>query len=83
MKCNAKLMLKVAAGLAVVLALLYVAVPGTQAMIAASAPFLLLLLCPLSMMIMVLAMNGNDGDRSKACEHGGSSPKGPRISSDA
>ena len=76
MKCNAKLMLKVATGLAVVFGLLYVAVPGTQAMIAASAPFLLLLLCPLFMMIMVVAMNRNDNDRNNTCEHDGSRPKG-------
>lgn len=66
MNCNLKLMMKLAAAAAVALALLYFAVPATQSAILASAPLLLLLLCPLSMVVMVLAMNRADGQAASS-----------------
>lgn len=65
MKCTAT-MIKVGAVLALVLVAAYFALPPPfQAFIAGIAPFLLLLICPLSMLVMMRGMN-HDQKRSEA-----------------
>ncbi len=62
MKCDANTMLKTAAGLAAVAGIIYFTVPAAQAFLAASAPVLIALICPISMLIMMRMMNSNSAD---------------------
>ena len=68
MNCSPKTMLKIAIGLAAVLAFAYFALPEAQAAsLLAKAPLLLALLCPLAMLLMAFTMNRTSGpskDRS-------------------
>lgn len=57
MKCDTNTMLKTAAGLAVVAGVIYFTVPAAQAFVLASAPILIALICPISMLIMMKMMN--------------------------
>jgi hypothetical protein len=59
MKCNTNTMLKTAAALAVVAGLVYFTVPAAQALVLASAPILIALICPISMLFMMKMMNSN------------------------
>jgi hypothetical protein len=61
MKCDAKTMIKVAAGLGVALVVAYVTLPSAHAFVMASAPLLLALACPLAMVVMMFAMKGMNG----------------------
>ena len=63
MKCDAKTMIKVAAGLGVALAVAYVTLPSAHTFILASAPILLALACPLAMVIMMFAMKGTNSSK--------------------
>lgn len=56
MKCSLKTMASLAAALLAVLAIAYVAFPAAQAYIVTSAPILLALICPLTMIAMMLTM---------------------------
>lgn len=56
MNCNVKTMLKLAAGLGFVLTVAYFALPGAQALVLASAPILVALICPLTMAGMMFTM---------------------------
>jgi hypothetical protein len=56
MKCDSKMMVKTAVGVSVLLAAAYVALPGLRPWLVASIPFLLFLLCPLSMFFMMKMM---------------------------
>lgn len=62
MKCDSKTMLKAAAGLGVAIAIAYFTLPAARAFILASAPIALVLICPLSMVFMMYAMNGSKKD---------------------
>lgn len=56
MKCT-NTMLKTAAAMAVVAGVVYFTVPGAQALVLASAPILIALICPISMLFMMKMMN--------------------------
>ena len=62
MKCDSKMMVKMAVALGVGLAVAYFALPAAQVFILASAPFLLALICPVAMFFMMKSMNGNKPD---------------------
>lgn len=65
MKCDSKMMLKTAGVLGVALALVYFTVPAAHAFILASAPVLWVLICPVSMLLMMKAMNGSQKDAGR------------------
>ncbi len=65
MKCDTKTMIKVGLGLGVLLALAYFTLPAAHAFILASGPFLLVLLCPLSMIFMMKSMNSCHKENDK------------------
>ncbi len=60
MHCNFKTMVKLTAGLGVILAVAYFALPEASAWLLASTPVLLALVCPVSMLAMMFAMKGKD-----------------------
>lgn len=62
MKCDSKMMLKIAGGLGVALGVAYFTLPAAQALILASAPILLVLICPVAMLLMMKTMNGSTKD---------------------
>lgn len=64
MKCDSKMMVKMAVWLGIGLVVAYFAVPATHAFILASAPFLVALICPVAMFFMMKGMNGNQKDES-------------------
>lgn len=66
MHCNARTMLKIAAILSGILAVAYLALPDARELVAASAPVLLALICPISMVIMMLMMRKSSGAESSA-----------------
>lgn len=66
MHCNAKTMIKTAAVLGSILAAAYLTFPEARALVAASAPVLLALICPISMVVMMVMMRKADGNRSCA-----------------
>ncbi|WP_233884868.1 DUF2933 domain-containing protein [Paraburkholderia flagellata] len=59
MKCT-KTMLTAGAVLLAALALAYVALPQFRALVVSAGPYLLFLLCPLSMMFMMKGMQSNN-----------------------
>ena len=65
MKCDTKTILKIAGVLGIALTAAYFTVPAAQTFILASAPLLLFLICPLSMLFMMKAMNGSQKDDSE------------------
>jgi len=64
MKCDSKMMVKMAVWLGVGLAVAYFALPAAQALILASAPFLVALICPVAMLFMMKGMSGSKQDES-------------------
>ncbi len=74
MKCDAKLMVKMAVWLGAGLAVAYFALPAAQVLILASAPFLVALICPVAMLFMMKGMNGGKQDeRAKPGDSGAES----------
>ena len=59
MHCNLKTMAKIAAAILVVLGVAWFAFPAAQTFIVASAPILLLLICPVMMIAMMFMMRGH------------------------
>lgn len=57
MKCDTKTMLKVGLAVGASLAIAYFTMPDAQQLIEAASPFLLFLVCPLSMVLMMKSMN--------------------------
>ena len=57
MKCDTKTMVRTGIGIGAVLVVAYFALPAFRAWIVASAPILLSLICPLSMLFMMKGMN--------------------------
>lgn len=66
MHCNARTMIKTAAALGGILAAAYLAFPEARAFVAASAPVLLALICPISMLAMMVMMRKSGGSGSCA-----------------
>lgn len=66
MHCNARTMIKIAAALGGMLAAAYVALPDARELVAASAPVLLALICPISMVIMMFMMRKSSGAEPSA-----------------
>lgn len=61
MKCDSKVMFKTAIGFSVVLAAAYFVFPEIRTWLVASGPFLLFLICPVTMFVMMKSMNlGNE-----------------------
>lgn len=60
MKCSMKTMLKVGCGVLLSLGALYLAFPTFREVLLAVAPFLLFLICPLSMFLMMKGMSSQD-----------------------
>ncbi|MDO9236237.1 MAG: DUF2933 domain-containing protein [Aquabacterium sp.] len=64
MKCDLKTMVKMAVWLGIGLAVAYFAFPAAHAFVLASAPLLLVLICPVAMFFMMKGMNGSKQDES-------------------
>ncbi|MEO6971963.1 MAG: DUF2933 domain-containing protein [Rhodoferax sp.] len=62
MKCDSKVLLKTAAGSGLALAVAYFTFPAAHALILASAPILLALICPVAMLLMMGTMNASKKD---------------------
>lgn len=62
MHCSFKTMIKIAAGIGVVLAVAYFSLPDARAWLLASTPVLLALVCPLSMGAMMFMMKDKDSN---------------------
>ena len=60
MHCNFKTMIRFAAGIGAILAVAYFALPDARAWLLASAPVLLALACPVSMIAMMFMMKSKD-----------------------
>jgi Protein of unknown function (DUF2933) len=60
MKCNTKTMIKVGLGVSALLAVAYFTLPAARDFISAATPFLLFLICPLSMIFMMKSMSSCD-----------------------
>lgn len=67
MKCSFKTMMSVAGAMFLAAGLAYFTFEAARAAILASLPFLLVLLCPISMLVMMKFMHSGGQD-----EHGGS-----------
>lgn len=59
MSCNPKSMIKIAAALGGLAAAAWFAMPQARELISASAPVLLVLICPISMLAMMWMMRGS------------------------
>lgn len=57
MKCDTKTMVKVGLAVGVLLAVAYFTLPAARQFISVASPFLLILICPLSMLFMMKSMN--------------------------
>ena len=61
--CSIKTMVKVALGIGLLLVVGYMLFPQFQTVIAAAAPYLLVLACPLAMVFMMKGMNMQEKER--------------------
>lgn len=80
MKCDTNTMLKTAAGLAIVAGIVYFTVPAAQAFVLASAPLLVALICPISMLFMMRMMNSSSANARDAA---GGASKAPQADAGA
>ena len=60
MKCNTRTMAAVGAALVAILAVAYTVFPSVRAFVLGIGPYLLILVCPLSMWLMMKGMQGQD-----------------------
>lgn len=63
MKCSMRTMIAAGVALVAILAIAYVLLPPVRALVLAIGPYLLLLICPLSMWLMMKGMQGQDDQR--------------------
>lgn len=63
--CSIKSMIKIAFGIGLLLITGYLAFPQFQTTIAALAPYLLILACPLAMFFMMKGMNTQSQEKEK------------------
>lgn len=66
MKCSLKTMAALATTLLAALGVAYIVFPAAQAFIVASTPILLALICPVTMIVMMLAMRGRGASAAAA-----------------
>lgn len=79
MKCDSKMMVKTAVWLGAGLAVAYFSLPKVHGFILASAPFLLVLICPVAMLIMMKGMNGMNGNKKDESAKPGESKAQSRV----
>ena len=65
MRCSVKTMLRTAGVIGLVAVIGYFAVPESRAFIVASAPVLIALICPVSMVGMMMMINGSGSKESE------------------
>lgn len=82
MKCDSKTMLKTAGALGLALAVVYFTVPAAHAFILGSAPILVALICPVSMLFMMKAMNGRQKDGTAKTDESKAAPRVPDTDPD-
>lgn len=75
MKCDMKTMLKASLGLGVLIAVSYATLPEARVWIAASAPFLFLLICPVMMFFMMKGMQSCDNVQKVEKDQADTSPE--------
>ncbi|WP_454727813.1 MULTISPECIES: DUF2933 domain-containing protein [Cupriavidus] len=68
MKCNVRTMVTTGVVLVAILATAYVLFPPVRALVLGAGPYLLLLLCPLSMWFMMKSMSAHDDQLSSMTE---------------
>ena len=61
MKCNTKTMATMGIALVAILAIAYAIFPPVRTFVLGIGPFLLILICPLSMWLMMKGMNDQEG----------------------
>ncbi|WP_303678380.1 DUF2933 domain-containing protein, partial [Ralstonia mannitolilytica] len=62
MKCNTRTMVTMGVALVAILAIAYAIFPPVRAFVLGIGPFLLILICPLSMWLMMKGMNDQGGN---------------------
>lgn len=77
MKCNMKTMVKTGLGLGAVVAVAYATLPVAREWIAAGAPFLFFLICPLMMVFMMKGMQSCDKEQSVEKDQADKAPSKP------
>ncbi len=82
MRCDMKTMLRTAGVMGLVAVIAYFAVPEARAFIVASAPVLIALICPVSMIVMMLMMNGSRSKQGESRESAAPEPARPGASAD-
>ncbi len=82
MRCDMKTMLRTAGVMGLVAVIAYFAVPEARAFIVASAPVLIALICPVSMVVMMLMMNRSRSKQGESRESGPPEPDRPGASAD-
>lgn len=82
MRCNVKTMLRTAGVIGLVAVIGYFAVPEARAFIVASAPVLIALICPVSMVVMMQMMNGSGSKATESREAAAPEPARLRERSD-
>lgn len=82
MKCNSRTMLATALALGLATVVAYLALPAAKAFILASAPVLIALVCPVSMLFMMKTMNAGKKDQDSRTEERTSAPRIASVGSD-
>ncbi len=82
MRCDVKTMLRTAGMIGLVAVIGYFAVPEARAFIVASAPVLIALICPVSMIVMMLMMNRPQAKTGQSREAAAPAPAQPRQGAD-
>lgn len=76
MHCNPKTMIKIGVGIGAALLVAYFAFPGARALVIASAPILLALICPVMMIVMMFAMKHNGTQPAQPAQPDAADPAG-------
>jgi hypothetical protein len=66
MMCNMKTMLKVGFGMLVIAGLAYYSLPDLRTWIVGASPFLLFLICPITLLIAMKMMTGQNCDSPRS-----------------